>query len=344
MKKILSFGFLLFFLFTTEGFKLIAEEKSAWEGTESGDYLIYQDLSWKEPTWAGFLYYNDNTIGSFVYTSNGKVFAKILFSGEILNGEFVITGQNNISGINTDPAYTYAVNYLMEMLPKLYAWKSQNLIESLVIKTGSKIIDEEQFGGESEVKFQSYIPLFHVKEILDSNKEKAFELVEMGRIKDEKTFFDFKPLEDAKPLESKFVLNSKSKKETRTVDGVKLSLDSQWKQIADNTFLMGNEAFLNVNTIDLKTRPDIKGKEEDFLIKYFSSSGKASKILAKNTDIKGTKQKFKIINSVYDIETKSVKHDIKLVIKKENSKYTVVSLTVDKSSYQKYKDYFDGLF
>ena len=325
MKKILSFGFLLFFLFTAESFKLIAEEKSAWDGTESGDYLIYQDLSWKEPTWAGFLYYNDNTIGSFLYTSNGKVFAKVLFSGEILNGEFVITGQNNISGINTDPSYTYAINYL-------------------IIKTGSKTVDEEQFGGESEVKFQSYIPLFHVKEILDSNKEKAFELVEMGKIRDEKTFFDFKPLEDAKPLESKFVLNSKAKKETKTVDGVKLSLDSQWKQIADNTFLMGNEAFLNVNTIDLKTRPDIKGKEEDFLIKYFSSSGKASKILAKNTDIKGTKQKFKIINSVYDLETKSVKHDIKLVIKKENSKYTVVSLTVDKSSYQKYKDYFDGLF
>ena len=323
MKKILSFGFLLFFLFMAEGFKLIAEEKSAWEGTESGDYLIYQDLSWKEPTWAGFLYYNDNTIGSFLYTSNGKVFAKVLFSGEILNGEFVITGQNNISGINTDPAYTYAVNYLMEMLPKLYAWKSQNLIESLVIKTGSKIIDEEQFGGESEVKFQSHIPLFHVKEILDSNKEKAFELVEMGKIKDEKTFFDFKPLEDVKPIASKFVLNSKAKKETKTVDGVKLFLDSQWKQIADNTFLMGNEAFL---------------------IKYFSSSGKASKILAKNTDIKGTKQKFKIINSVYDLETKTIKHDIKLVIKKENSKYTLVSLTVDKSSYQKYKDYFDGLF
>ena len=344
MKKILSFGFLLFFLVAAEGFKLIAEEKSAWEGTESGDYLIYQDLSWKEPTWAGFLYYNDNTIGCFVYTSNGKVFAKVLFSGEILNGEFVITGQNNISGINTDPAYTYAVNYLMEMLPKLYAWKSQNLIESLIIKTGSKIVDEEQFGGESEVKFQSYIPLFHVKEILDSNKEKAFELVEMGKIKDEKTFFDFKPLEDVKPIASKFVLNSKAKKETKTVDGVKLSLDSQWKQIADNTFLMGNEAFLNVNTLDLKTIPDIKARETDFLIKYFSSSGKASKILVKNADIKGTKQKFKIINSVYDIETKTIKHDIKLIIKKENSKYTVVSLTIDKSSYQKYIDYFDGLF
>ena len=165
MKKILSFGFLLFFLLTAESFKLIAEEKSAWGGTESGDYLIYQDLSWKDPTWAGFLYYYVDTIVSFVYTSNGKVFAKVLFSGEILNGEFVITGQNNISGINTDPAYTYAVNYLMEILPKLYAWKSQKLTESLVIKTGSKIVDEEQFGGESEVKFQSYIPLFHVKDI-----------------------------------------------------------------------------------------------------------------------------------------------------------------------------------
>ncbi|AIN94095.1 hypothetical protein [Treponema putidum] len=344
MKKILISVFLLFFLFTAVSFNLTAEEKSAWEDSESGDYLIYQDLSWKEQTWVGFLYYNGNTIGSFLYTSNGKVFAKVLFSGEILDGDFVITGQNNISGINTDPAYTYAVNYLMGILPKLYSWKTQKLTESLVIKTGSKIVNEEQFGGESEIKFHSYIPLFHIKEILDSNKEKAFELVEMGRVKDEKTFFEFSPLEEIKPLESKFVLNPKAKKETRTVDGVKLLLDSQWKQIADNTFLMGNEAFLNVNTVDLKLVPDISGKEIDFLIRYFSSSGEVSKVLSKNTDINGTKQKFKIINSVYDLESKSIKHDIKLIIKKENSKYTVVSLTVDKSSYQKYKDYFDGLF
>lgn len=343
MKKILSLSFLLFFLLTAAGFRLAAEEKSAWEGTESGDYVIYRDLSWKEPTWAGFLYYNDNEIGSFLYTSGGKIFAKVLFRGEILDGDFVITGQNNISGINTDPAYTYAVNYLMGMLPKLYSWKSQNLIESLVIKTGSKTVNEEQFGGESEVKFFSYIPLFHVKEILDSDKNKAFELVEMGKI-EEKVFFDFKPIEETKQLETEFVLNTKAKKEQRTVDGIKLSLDSQWKQIADNAFLMGNEAFLNVNTIDLKTIPDVKGREEDFLIKYFSSSGKASKVLVKNTEVTGSKQKFKIINSVYDLETKSTKYDIKVVIKKQNSKYTVVSLTVDKASYQKYKDYFDGLF
>lgn len=344
MKKILSLSFLLFFLLTAAGFRLAAEEKSAWEGTESGDYVIYQDLSWKEGTWAGFLYYNDNEIGSFLCTSNGKVFAKVLFSGEILDGEFVITGQNNISGINTDPAYTYAVNYLMGMLPKLYLWKSQNLIESLVIKTGSKTVNEEQFGGESEVKLHSYIPLFHVKEILDSDKNKAFELVEMGKTRDEKTFFEFTPKEETKQLETKFVLNPKAKKEERSVDGVKLSLDSQWTQIADNTFFMGNEAFLNVNTIDLKTIPGAKGRETDFLIKYFSSSGKLSKVLAKDTELSGSSKKFKVINNVYDLETKSIKHDIKLIIKRENSKYTVVSLTVDKASYQKYKDYFDGLF
>ena len=344
MKKILSFGFLLFFLVTAEGFKLTAEEKSAWDGTESGNYVIYQDLSWKEPTWVGFLYYNDNTIGSFLYTSNGKTVAKVLFSGEILDGEFVIIGQNNISGRNTDPNYTYAVNYLMEILPKFFLWKNTNLNKSLVLKTGSKTINEEQFGGKSEILFISYIPLFHIHSILSSNNKQTFELVEMGKLKDDKTFFEFKPIEEFKTGESKFVLNLKAKKETRTVDGVKLFLDSQWKQIADNSFLMGNEAFLNINTVDLKPVSGISGKETDFLIRYFSSSGEASKVLAKNTNITGSKQKFKIINSVYDLETKSIKHDIKLIIKKENSKYTVVSLTVDKSSYQKYKDYFDGLF
>ncbi|UTC67524.1 MULTISPECIES: hypothetical protein [unclassified Treponema] len=344
MKKILSLKFLVFFLMTAAAFNLTAEKKSAWEGTESGDYVIYQDLSWKEPAWAGFLYYNDNTIGSFLYTSNGKVFAKVLFSGEISDGEFVITGQNNISGVNTDPAYTYAVNYLMGMLPKLYSWKAQKLTQSLVIKTGSKTVNEEQFGGECEVRVNSYIPLFHIKDISDSQKNRVFQLAEMGTVKDEKIFFEFKPIKEAQPGKSEFVLNSKAKKEERIVDDVKLFLDSQWKQIADNTFLMGNEAFLNVNTINLKTIPDAKGKEEDFLIKYFSSSGKASKIIASHTDIRGAKQKFNIINKVYDIETKSLKYDIKLIIKRKNSKYTVVSLTVDNFAYEKYKDYFDGLF
>lgn len=54
MKKILSFGFLLFFLFTAEGFKLIAEEKSAWEGTESR--LPYLSRSFVEGTDMGRLF------------------------------------------------------------------------------------------------------------------------------------------------------------------------------------------------------------------------------------------------------------------------------------------------
>lgn len=332
------FCFLFFTIFCTFSVEPLS---SKWTGTNSGDYVIYKDNSWKEPAWIGFLYYNTNTIGSFLYTSHGKTFIKILFSGEELNGEFIITGQNIISGVNNDSNYIYGVNYLMEMLPKLYAWKTEPTTKSSVTRRASEFINEAQFGGENEIRFSSYIPLFYIESILDKNRRPILSLEEIGLTQDENQFFNFSPIESVKTRISEFTLNENAEKKTVTINGVTVNLDSQWKQIADNSFFLGDEAFLTVIPVDLQ---NTSGDKNDFLIKYLSSSGKLAKVLAAKTDISGSGNNFKIKNQVYDCKTKTIKYDIKLIKNIENSKYIITGLTVDKSVYEKYKNYFDTLF
>lgn len=339
MKKMcMFFCFLFSTLFCTFSIEPIS---SNWTGTNSGDYVIYKDNSWKEPAWIGFLYYNANTIGSFLYTAKGKTVIKILFTGEELNGEFVITGQNIISGANNDSNYIYGVNYLMEILPKLYAWKREPTNKSIVIKRASEFINEAQFGGENEIRFSSYIPLFHIESILDKESRPIFTLEEIGLTQDEKQFFDFSPIESIEIRNSDFALNENAEKKPIAINGIYINLDSQWEQIADNSFLLGNEAFLVVTPVDLQNMP---GEKNDFLIKYLSSSGKLVKVLAAKTDISGSANNFKIKNQVYDCKTKTIKYDIKLIKNIEDSKYIITGLTVDKSIYEKYKNYFDNLF
>ena len=66
--------------------------------------------------------------------------------------------------------------------------------------------------------------------------------------------------------------------------------------------------------------------------------------MADKTVISGSKDKFKIANYVYDSGTKTVKYDIKTVIKTKERTYTVISLTTDTAAYEKNKTYFDTLF
>lgn len=337
-KTCMIFCFLFFTIFCIFSIESV---RSKWTGTNSGDYVIYKDNSWKEPVWIGFLYYNANTIGSFLYTSKGKTFIKILFSGEELNGEFIITGQNIISGVNNDSNYIYGVNYLMELLPKLYAWKTEPANKSMVIRRASGFVNEAQFGGENEIRFSSYIPLFYIESILDKEKQPIFILEEIGLAQDENQFFNFSPIGSIETRNSEFVLNENAEKKTIAINGIHINLDSQWKQIADNSFFLGDEAFLTVIPIDLKNTP---GEKNDFLIKYLSSSGNLAKVLAAKTDISGSSGNFKIKNQVYDCKTKTIKYDIKLIKNIEESKYIITGLTVDKSVYEKYKNYFDNLF
>ena len=316
------------------------------QGTFSGDYVIYRDYSWKVPTWIGFLYYNDETYGAFIRTDDPENprTVSILFSGTIEKGKLSLTGQQIISSITPDD--TFGVNYLMTLLPKLYELKTFPRDAKIVFGTTTVRKQMEEFGGAVTLDFQSFVPLFHLKTITGAKKETILELTEIGSINGngESVFYGYSP---AKPKQgtNTFILDKSAKKETITVSDVPLHLDSQWKKIADNSFLCGNTAFLTVSTVNLpadKSGNTLSVPEQ--LLRLLSSSSPFAKTLLQYTTIQGTQTAFTLTQSIYDVESKQVSKDIKRCIKNKEGSFTIISLTVNSHAYSAEQAYFNGLF
>lgn len=328
---------------------LFAAQKPATEsaqGTLSGDYVIYRDYSWKAPTWIGFLYYNDETYGAFIRTDDPENprTVSILFSGKIERGKLSLTGQQIISSITPDD--TLSVNYLMELLPKLYELKTFPRAGKAPFGTATVRKQMEEFGGAVTLDFQSFVPLFHLKTITGAKKEPVLELTEIGSINGngESVFYGYSPAEPKQGTNT-FTLNKTAKKETVTVSGISLHLDSQWKKIADNSFLCGNTAFLTVSMVNLpadKTGNTLSVPEQ--LLRLLSSSSPFAKTLLPYTTIQGTQTAFTLTQSIYDVESKQVSKDIKRCIKNKDGSFTIVSLTVNSHAYSAEQAYFNGLF
>ena len=334
-------AFIPTFLFATQ--KPLTESA---QGTLSGDYVIYRDYSWKAPTWIGFLYYNDETYGAFIRTDDPENprTVSILFSGNIEKGKLSLTGQQIISSITPDD--TFGVNYLMTLLPKLYELKTFPRDGKIVFGTTTVRKQMEEFGGAVTLDFQSFVPLFHLKTITGAKKETILELTEIGSINGngESVFYGYSP---AKPKQgtNTFTLDKSAKKETITVSDVPLHLDSQWKKIADNSFLCGNTAFLTVSTVNLpadKSGNTLSVPEQ--LLRLLSSSSPFAKTLLQYTTIQGTQTAFTLTQSIYDVESKQVSKDIKRCIKNKEGSFTIISLTVNSHAYSAEQAYFNGLF
>ena len=316
------------------------------QGTFSGDYVIYRDYSWKVPTWIGFLYYNDETYGAFIRTDSPEKTStvSILFSSKIEKRKLSLTGQQIISSITPDD--TFGVNYLMELLPKLYELKTLPRAGKAPIGTTTARKQMEEFGGAVTLNFQSFVPLFHLQSITGAKKETVLELVEIGSINGngESVFYGYSPTE-FKQEANAFTLNKAAKKETITVSGVPLRLDSQWKKIADNSFLCGNTAFLTVSTTNLppvETGNSLSVPER--LVRLLAASSPYAKTLLPYTTIEGTQAVFTLKQSVYDIESKKISKDIKRCIKNKDGSFTIISLTVNSAAYSAEQAYFNGLF
>lgn len=316
------------------------------QGTFSGDYVIYRDYSWKAPTWIGFLYYNDETYGAFIRTDepeNPRT-VSILFSTTVENGQLVLTGQQIISSITQDD--TLGVNYLMGLLPKLYELKTFPRAGKAPFGTATVRKQMEEFGGSVTLDFQSFVPIFHLKTLRSAKKETVLELTEIGSINGngESVFYGYSPAA-AQQGSNVFTLDKAAKKETITVSGISLHLDSQWKKIADNSFLCGDTAFLTVSTV---TMPPAENGNllsvYERLLRLLTASSPYAKTLLPYTTAEGTQASFTLRQSVYDIESKKISKDIKKCIKNKDGSVTIISLTVNSHAYSAAQAYFNGLF
>ena len=337
----------LFIFFCFSMMQIFAQNKVGWKGTSSGDYIIYKDASWKDEAYLGFLYYNASSIGTFLYLPARSLRITILFSVEDVEGQLVLTGQNITSPRNNDELYILAVNYLMDILPSLYEKKVMPSGNATVVKRERKTFDTVQFGSSSTFYYASFLPFFYLESISDSNGKTMLSIEKIGRIANgsDADFFQFEVIkpDTIKEKKTNVVLDKKAKKETINVEGIPITLDSQWTKIADNSFFMKDIAFLTIN----KVKDSSFGATEDFAssaIKLFSMSRKDIKLFFDKNELVQIKNGFRFSSLQYDLQTRKKIKDIKIALKAEKNEHIIISLTVDNDFYTKNKLYFDSLF
>jgi hypothetical protein len=342
-----------------------ADPFSGYPSGVSGDYVVYRDYSWEKPTWVGLLYYDDSTWGAFVSTPSTNSRVSLLFSTEKSAGKLVLTGQKIISNITPDDVL--AVNYLMRLLPEMYAWRnteagnpaapvvplSADDARKLFGKARSALLPaaaresrtEPSFGGDVSVLFAPEIPVFNVRGILGSNGKPVLDIDRYGRISSggDNAFFSFTVAGEAKSGES-LVLAAGRKPAAKTIDGVTLKLDDQWAPIAENSFLLGNAAFVIVDTIDLSLTQIPRDNLALSLVRFFSLSGTESWVVPAELSVTGTAKRFTITNLVFDSARGTLNRDIKTCIPSADGKtVTVVSLSVSETAWKANGQYFSSL-
>ncbi len=316
--------------------------------TRSGDYVVYRDYTWEKATWIGFLYYDDSTYGAFLVTPESGSKVSLLFRVETVEGQMILTGQNIISKITQDDVM--AVNYLMTLLPDMYAWRlSAGTVKTdrppLLPPLVSKVLVKPEFGGEVVLNYASEVPVFNMQDMVSSAGKPVLSLARMGHIQagEEESFFGFVPVPELKEGAALSVPSSR-KSEVKTVDGVKVNLDDQWTMVADNTFFLGDAAALIVDTIDLTEQKIDQKNLPVSLVRLFSLSSKSSWALPPSLSVTGTAKKIRIANTFYDMTTGAANRDIKLCMPLAKGKCTIISLSVSETAYRANKAYFDSLF
>lgn len=338
----------------------------------SGDFVVYRDYSWKSPTWIGFLRYDDSTWGAFVKTPSSGSDVRILFRAERSGGTLVLTGQNIISKISQGDVP--AVNYLMQLLPDLAAWRYQAESEGIVLPAAQAVSgaagsplgkrsellppcvsltrDRAEFGGAVALFFAPEVPVFNLAAMQgsgsgsDSGSGAMLALERAGRIQSggDDAFFAFVPRGEPKPGASLTVPQAR-KTEKRSVDGIELSLDGQWTMVADNTFFLGNSAVIIVDTLDLALMQIPRDNLALSLVRLFSLSSGASWASPDALSMSGTAKRFRIENSIYDAVSGTMNRDIKLCVPSADGKRcAVATLSVNETAYRANKAYFDSIF
>ncbi|HNQ96910.1 MAG TPA: hypothetical protein PKH81_02355 [Treponemataceae bacterium] len=361
MKRSLRLTFSLALLLCGLGLVYGAERNPSFPEPLHGEWVLYRDYSWKDPTWVGFMYYDDSAWAALLVTPATGTRVSILFRTENADGTMILLGQRNLGSPTPDD--TLPINYLMGLLPDLHAWRYEALSSSAKKDRGahkgrSSLLppamvsrrDIRSFGGAVSLLWKPEIAAFNLDSITASDGSPRLRLALQGRISSgsDNDFFTLEPPTDqavqTRPA-ADITLQPSKNREKRVVDGVTLSLDSSWTMIADNTFFMGNEAMLIVDTLDVRLMGLASVNLPLEMLRLFSRSGKDAVMDVSSHALSGSAKRFRIESVVRDRQTGRVNRDIKVCIpQSDGAKCALVSLSVSDDFYQANKKYFESLF
>jgi len=325
-----------------------------------GDYVVWRDRTWSNPTWVGFLYYGNGAYGAVAMTPSTGASVGVLFNTEVKDGKLDLVGQKVMSPLRSETD-VLLVNYLMTLLPRAYGWRALAMASAttdtviaregsvprspLLPPTGAVSDDLAEFGGAITVRFAPEVPVFALRSIEGTDGKPILELERAGRASDGSAlaFYMFTPAPAAK-AGAGLALDPARKAAPVAIDGLSIPIDSQWSAVADNTFFLGSAAMLVVDTIDLAEAGLDRASLPLALVRRFSLSSDGSWAIPSELSVTGNRDRFIVSNLFHDAETGTLNRDLKLcVVLAGGKRCAVVSLTVSETAYRASAEYFDAI-
>lgn len=325
-----------------------------------GDYVVWRDRTWSNPTWVGFLYYGNGAYGAVAVTPSTGASVGVLFNTETKDGKLDLVGQKVMSPLRSETD-VLLVNYLMTLLPRAYGWRARAVADatpdkpssltgsvtrsSLLPPTGAVSDDLAEFGGAITVRFAPEVPVFGLRSIEGTDGKPILELERAGRTSDGSAlaFYMFTPAPAAKAGVG-LTLDPARKGAPVAIDGLSIPIDSQWSAVADNTFFLGSAAMLVVDSIDLAAAGLDRASLTLALVRRFSISSDGSWAIPSELSVTGSRDRFLVSNLFHDAETGTLNRDLKLcVVLPGGKRCAVVSLTVSETAYRTSAEYFDAI-
>lgn len=350
MKKlIILFAALLISLsagFALPGFETIVPD-------HSGEYVYYRDFTFERESYIGFLTYDPQTYSARYFApadKNSKVPQKeiqIFFTINPDSNHFELTGEKVLNIQFLAEEDLKIVNYIHDLLYE-FSTRRIKLVESNILsgtqdelKVSGKTTSSEdfaQFGGSTQINWNTIIPLFNIESIFNNDDaDIVFSVATIGRINstDDKSFENFKGFsENFKAKAHKAKINKKSellavKNETT---GNSYSINADWQRPAENMFTLGDFAILFETSINEKNLDFLK---RQFLLSSGENYIDFSKMEFKNNTFKA---------NYYNFQTGNVTTTFKKIEKNpKNGQIAYCSLSVFSDVYKKNSKYFDKI-
>ncbi len=198
----------------------------------SGQYIFYRDTTFSDDTYIGFLVYDDSTLALRVFsvseglteTGDVAVIKKIDITTylrlDTTTDYISIIGESFPPNLSEDEINS--INYAHDMLYELSARRKR--LNHLSFSQDF-ILSQEflQFGGNVNLCWQFYIPLFNLRMITSEEGEPLFEAVTMGILEnsEDTSFQDFSGFSETAP----------SLIAAKKIPAADKAIDDQWMQL-----------------------------------------------------------------------------------------------------------------
>jgi len=208
---------------------------SAIPGVESkvdfpGTFVYYRDYTYEDETYIGFLQYDAGTYALRYFSPEAKKGAKAIelyITCDTSKETVEMTGEKIVGEITNIDVET--LNYLHDLFYELAA--RRKAITSEFTSSIRSVEDYPQFGGEVQINYEPYIPMFAVRSIFSKDKKPLFKLVYIGILNQGNEFTDFSGLVIPENVSKQTVSIKKfAKSKKLSLENFNFTLDEQWQK------------------------------------------------------------------------------------------------------------------